>query len=412
VLDMAEPTVRTIREDERAEAARVVNHGMLGSLADEVNEAWGQLIDADRAHGAFASTGQLVGVARHFPSDLRVPGGHVPAAGITAVAVLSTHRRQGHLTRLMQAQLAAIADARIPVALLVAAEWPIYGRFGYGPAIDACRFEIHSSTARLRHPATGSIELVSPAVLRPALEAAHEARRARTPGAIRRDPEAWDRIAGVCGWPGQTFDPGLQRGALWHADDGSVQGAVAYTVDDSWTRNRPTGRADVRLLVGATAEAERELWRHLRDIDWVETVSAGNRGIDDPLPLFLEDGRAAVAVDHSDCIWARILDVPAALGARRAEQPSSLVIEVVDDLGLASGRWQLDLAPDGADVTATTASPDVVVPVGALGALYLGGRSARRLHEAGWVDEVAPGGVARLDAACRTATAPWSPTTY
>ena len=409
---MAEPLVRTIRDDERADAARVVNHGMLGSLADEVNQAWGELIDADRAHGAFSASGQLVGLARHFPTDLRVPGGNVPAAGITAVAVLSSHRRQGHLTRLMQEQLAAIAEAQIPVALLVAAEWPIYGRFGYGPAIDACRFEIHAGTAHFRHPATGTIELVDPAALRPPLEAAHEARRARTPGAIRRDPEGWDRIAGVCGWPGQTFDPGLQRGALWHDDDGVLQGAVAYTVDDSWTRNRPTGRADVRLLVGATAEAERELWRHLRDIDWVETVSAGNRGVDDPLPLFLEDGRAAVAVDHFDCIWARIVDVPAALGARRAETAARVVVEVTDDHGFAAGRWHLDLSPDGAEVTPTTASADVVLPASALGALYLGGRSAQRLHEAGWLDEETHGGVARLEAALRTAAAPWSPTTY
>ena len=222
----------------------------------------------------------------------------------------------------------------------------------------------------------------------------------------------WERIAGVSGWPGQPFDPGTQRGAIWRDDGGTVQAAVAYKVDDSWTRNRPTARAEVRLLVGATPEAERELWRHLCEIDWVQTVSAGNRGIDDPLPLFLEDGRAAVAIDHFDCIWARILDVPAALGARRAEQAASVVVEVTDDLGLADGRWQLDLAPDGADITKTTATADVTLPASALGAMYLGGRSATPLHDAGWLDEGTPGGVARLDATLRTATAPWSPTTY
>lgn len=409
---MAEPLVRTIRDDERSEAARVVGHGMLGSLADEVNEAWSELIEAERAHGAFSSGGQLVGLARHFPTDLRVPGGSVDAAGITAVAVLSNHRRQGHLTRLMDHQMTAIRDEHIPIALLVAAEWPIYGRFGFGPAVDACRFEIQAGTAHFRDPPTGAIELVGPAALRPVLETSHESRRARTPGAIRRDPHTWDRLAGLCGWPGQTFDPGRQRGALWRDEAGVVQGAVAYTVEDSWSRNRPDGRADVRLLVGATAEAERELWRHLCDIDWVETVSAGNRGVDDALPLSLEDGRAAVALDHSDCIWARILHVPAALGARCAEQGAAVVIEVADDAGFATGRWHLDLAPEGAEVRSTTASADVVLPVSALGALCLGGRSAQRLHEAGWLDEEASGGVARLDRALRTATAPWSPTTY
>ena len=410
---MAEPTVRTLRDDERAEASRVVNYGMLGSIADEVSNAWAEIIVAAQAHGAFSPTGQLVGLARYFATDLRVPGGEVRAAGVTAVAVLSNHRRQGHLSRMMRAQLEAIVEEQIPIALLVAAEWPIYGRYGYGPAIDACGFEIDMATAQFRAPATGSIELVDPVALRPELEAAHEARRARTPGAIRRDPLVWERLAGVLQWPGQTDDaPGQRRGALWRDDSGAVRGAVAYKVDDTFVRNRPAGKAEVRLLVGATPEAERELWRHLCEIDWIRTVSAGARGVDDPLPLFLEDGRAAAAVDRFDCIWARILDVPGTLGQRRATQPGAAVVEVVDPLGYASGRWHLELGPDGAEVATTTATADVTLPVAALGAAYLGGPSVHRLHDAGWLDETTPGGVDRLSALLATPTAPWSPTTY
>jgi len=409
---MAEPSVRTLRDDERVEASKVVNYGMLGSVADEVSEAWAEIIDAARCHGAFSPAGQLVGLARFFPTDLSVPGGEVRAAGVTAVAVLSNHRRQGHLSRMMHAQFDAIVEEGIPIALLVAAEWPIYGRYGYGPAVDACGFEIDTPMARFRAPVTGSIELVTPTELRPHLEAAHEARRGRTAGAVRREPKVWDVIAGVARWPGQTQDAGLLRGALWRDDAGVVQGAVAYKVDDTWNRNRPAAKAEVTLLVGATPEAERELWRHLCEIDWVRTVIAGARGVDDPLPLFLEDGRAATTVDRFDCIWARILDVPGTLGQRRATQASGAVVEVVDPFGHAAGRWQLDLGPDGAEVTATTATADLVLPVGALSAAYLGGRSVRRLHEAGWVDEGSSGGVERVDALLSTPTAPWSPTTY
>ncbi len=409
---MAAPTVRTLRDDELVEASRVVNYGMLGSVSDEVNQGWAEIIEAERCLGAFSADGRLVGLARQFATDLAVPGGEVPAAGVTAVAVLSTHRRQGHLSRMMRAQLEGLADTQVPVALLLAAEWPIYGRYGYGPAVDACRFEIDTALARFHHAATGSVELVSLVELRPLLEAAHEARRARTPGAVRREARVWDRIAGLAGWPGQPFDAGHLRGAIWRDDGGEVQGAVAYKVDDVWTRNRPTGRVEVNLLVGATPEAERELWRHLCEIDWAATVSAENRGVDDPLPLFLEDGRATTALDHGDCIWARILDVPAALEARRADARAEVIVEVVDELGLTPGRWHIELGPDGADVRPTTATADVALPIGALGALYLGGRSALRLHEAGWIDEATSDGLRRLDAALRTATAPWSSTTY
>ncbi len=48
--------------------------------------------------------------------------------------------------------------SRATVATLVAAEWPIYGRYGYGPAIDACRLRDRRRSAVFREPPTGSIE--------------------------------------------------------------------------------------------------------------------------------------------------------------------------------------------------------------------------------------------------------------
>ena len=410
---MVEPVVRVVRDDELVEAARIVNRAMLGSVTDEVNEGWASLIDPSRALGAFASSGELVGFARDFDADLSVPGGaDVPAAGVTAVGVLSHHKRQGHLTRLMETQLRAMVERNIAVGLLVAAEWPIYGRFGYGPAIDACGFDIDARGARFSADASGSIEVVMPAALRPELERVHELRRRRTPGSITRQADAWDAMAGLRGWPGQPHDAGPLRGALWRDERGEVQGAVAYKVVDHWDRNRPAGKAEVTLLVGATAEAERELWRHLCEIDWVARVTAGNRGVDDPLQLMLADGRAVARVDLFDCIWARVLDVPAALGARRSIQADRVVVDVADPQGFAAGRWSIELGPDGAEVKPSDHAADVALSASALGAAFLGGRSVRRLHEAGSVDEGTPRGIDRLDALLSTPTAPWSPTTY
>src|SRR5688572_26950298 len=108
---MVEPVVRIVRDDELVDASRVVNRAMLGSVTQEVNEGWASLIDAERSLGAFSTSGELVGFARDFDAQLSVPGGaDVAAAGVTAVGVLSHHRRQGHLTRLMDAQLRAMAD--------------------------------------------------------------------------------------------------------------------------------------------------------------------------------------------------------------------------------------------------------------------------------------------------------------
>ena len=405
--------MRVLRDDELVDASRVVNRAMLGSVTDEVSEGWASLIDADRCFGAFSPAGELVGLTRHFGAELTVPGGaDVSAAGVTAVGVLSHHRRQGHLSRLMGAQLRALAEEGTAVGLLVAAEWPIYGRFGYGPAIDACAFDIDTRTARFTAEHSGSIEVVMPEALRPELERVHELRRRRTPGAISREPVVWDALAGIRGWPGHPHEAGPLRGALWRDPTGAIQGAVAYKVTDHWERNRPAGKAEVTLLVGATPEAERELWRHLCEIDWVTTVVAGNRGVDDPLPLMLGDGRAVARVDWFDCIWARLLDLPAALGARRSLHTDRVVLEVKDTQGIAAGTWSVELGPDGAEVKASDERADLTLPVAALGAAFLGGRSVRRLHEAGWLDEGTPGAVDRLEAMLATPVAPWSPTTY
>jgi predicted acetyltransferase len=411
-VEHSEPRVRVLAPEEYAEAARLVSTTMLGSVADEAVEGWAELFAGQTSLGAVSPNGETVGVARWFPTDLSLAGPSVPAAGVTAVAVRSTDRRQGHLRRLMQAQLQTIAAAEVPIALLVAAEWPIYGRFGYGPAIDACGLEIDTSSARFRDPATGTVELVTSAELRPHLEAVHDQRWARTMGAVTRSPRIWDAIAGVRPIPGDSVDLGKERGAIWRDDAGAVQGAVAYTVHEAWTRNRPTGKAEVRLLVGATPQAERELWRHLCESDWIATVAAGVRSVDDALPLALTDARAAVQLDRSDCIWARLLDVPRVLGARRSALPGRVVVDVRDELGYANGRWSLELGPDGAEVSPTSESPAIRLPAAALGAACMGGTSVSRLHEAGWIDEESPGGVARLDALLRTPTAPWSPTTF
>ena len=409
---MADSYVRRLNEDELMPAVRVVAQGMLGGITDEVLQGWAAMWEPEECHGAFTADDELVGVVRWFRDEVSVPGTTLPVAGVTAVAVLPTHRRQGHLSRLMQAQLDDVHEAGVPMATLIAAEWPIYGRFGYGPAMDACAYEIDTRAARFRDAPTGTIELVSPDGLRPHLEAAHDARWARTPGSLRRKPMVWDRVAGLERWPGDTSDAGQLRGAIWRDDSGDVLGAVSYTVSDSWTRNRPAGKAETKLLVGATPEAERELWRHLCELDWVATVVGGLRGVDDPLPLFLADGRAAAQIERSDAVWARILDLPAAFAARRAAVAGRAVVEVTDPGGWTAGSWALEVGPEAGAATATAETAEVRLDTGALAAAYFGGRSPRRLAEAGWITELAPGGVDHLAALLSTPTAPWSTTSY
>jgi predicted acetyltransferase len=109
----------------------------------------------------------------------------------------------------------------------------------------------------------------------------------------------------------------------------------------------------------------------------------------------------------------RLFDLPRALEARTYESAALLVLEVVD--GEAPGgrsRIALDASPDGATCRPSDRSPDLTVPVAALGAAYLGGSRLRDAVVATGVDEHANGALARADALFRAADEPWCSTFF
>src|SRR5580704_18482709 len=88
----------------------------------------------DRTLAAFDDS-TPVGVTMCYSFQLSVPGQEVlPAAGVTFVAVLPTHRRRGVLSSMMRRQLADVRDRGEPLAVLWASESVIYSRYGYGRA--------------------------------------------------------------------------------------------------------------------------------------------------------------------------------------------------------------------------------------------------------------------------------------
>lgn len=97
-------------------------------------------------------------------------------------------------------------------------------------------------------------------------------------------------------------------------------------------------------------------------------------------------------------MWARVLDVVAALGARRYACEVDLVLDVHDSFLNRGGRFRLRGGSDGACCAPSTAEPDVHLDIAALGSLLLGGHRVSTLARAGLV-EGEPGGVQVLDAA-------------
>ena len=102
-------------------------------LTDEAAALWEAALDFDRAIAAYDGD-RIVGNAAALSFELTVPGGVLPAAGVTAVGVHPTHRRRGVLRQMMRLQLDDVHRRGEPLAILWASEASIYQRFGYGLA--------------------------------------------------------------------------------------------------------------------------------------------------------------------------------------------------------------------------------------------------------------------------------------
>lgn len=372
-------------------------------------------VDLARTQGAF-DAGRCVATYRSFAQELTVPGGaRVTANAVSAVTVSPTHRRRGLLSRMIATDLAAARERGEALSTLIAAEYPIYGRYGYGPAAWTTEWTVDVRRAGLdpRRPGPddgGRVDLVTPDDIRKLGPGLHDRLRAVRHGMVSRDQRVWDVGTGAARLPGEPWTEPFY--ATYRAADGEVEGYVCYATDDTWEAKRPLCSATVRDLIAVTPAAERALWHFVCSVDWMTTVTTGYRAPDDLLPLLLPDPRAARVTTHADFLWVRILDVVRALEARAYAGSGTLVLELYDPAGPAGGRFRLDVSPEGASCAPSTASPDLIMDVRELGTLYLGDESAVRLAALGRVEESAPGAAAVADTLLRTSRRPWCPDVF
>jgi predicted acetyltransferase len=355
---------------------------------------------------------RVVATAGIYSRTMTVPGATVPVAGVTWVTVSPTHRRQGVLTAMMRRQLTELHEQeREPVAALWAAEAPIYGRFGYGPA--SFRGGLSGPTERLRlrpdvDPGPGRITLVDVEEYRAGAERVYDVVRRAVPGHLDRDERWWART--VQDLPEQREGATALRFVLHTEPDGAVTGYAAYRVKGSWTEGgEPDGTLLVQEVRALSTSAYAALWRFLLSVDLVRTVRYGMSSADDPVRHLLHDSRALHA-RSVDGLWVRLVDVDRALRARRYPAPVNLVFEVRDRFcPWNDGRFHLVGSPSNSFCEPTDRDPDLVVDVEALASAYLGGVSLGTLQAAGRVTEVSPGAVVQASTAFSWPVTPWCP---
>lgn len=371
---------------------------------DDQLESLARLIPVERMFAA-RDGGCIVGGAGAFPLRLTVPGGRLPAAGVSVVGVLPTHRRRGVLSAMMRAQLDECLHRGEAVAYLWASEDRIYGRFGYGLASLAGEIDVareHTAFHATGEP-YGCARLVPLGEAEPLVAPVWERVAAVTPGMFAR-ASVW--------WRSRTLtDPDWRRGgggelrcAVVEADDGPVAYAL-YRMHLGFERGVSTGWVNVVEAIGDSPRATRTIWRYLLDMDWIARVRAELLPTDHPLLLLAAEPRR-LRLSLRDGLWVRLVDVGAALSARTYAGPGSVVVEVTDAFcPWNAGRWRVAAG----EVGRTSDAPDLCCDVAALGAVYLGGFTWTRLARALRVEESSAGGLARADALFQTDRAPWCP---
>ena len=253
---------------------------------------------------------QIVATADSHHFELTVPGGgQVEVAGVTAVGVLATHRRRGLLTQLMQRQLSEARDRGEPMAILIASESVIYGRFGYGVSSHLVDFEIDTRYRDFRRGVeiVGTVTFVDEETADKIFPEVHERWRKQQPGAIPRS-EAWWTITRA------DRKPGHEVLAVHEDESGAVDGYLRYKVNSKWERGLAASVIEEQDLIAETPEAAAALWRHMLDVDLVRTVKAWARPVDEPVRWWMANPRAVAVTRYGDFFWTRLLDIPVSLG--------------------------------------------------------------------------------------------------
>jgi predicted acetyltransferase len=363
-----------------------------------------EIIEPDRSFAAFEE-GRIVGCASTISQRMIVPGGAaVPTAGITMVGVLPTHRRRGILRELMHLVLEQADERGEPIATLFASQAAIYGRFGFGHAAQHLTYDValdRVAWAPGTDP-TGRVRLVPRDEALPLIRKIYDTAIAGRAGAVELD----DRSLNVSFWESSKDDERLFYAV--HEDDAGVPDAFAmYNVKHEWPRGLPHLEMKVRRIITTTPASNASMWRYLFDVDLVSRVRAEVRPLDDALLLQVEEPRA-LRPELDDGLFARPVDITAALGARRYAADGRLVVAVTDaTLPRNDGTFEL-VAEDGVGTSRrTTSEPDIVGPVHAIGSVYLGGVTWASLAAAGRVVERSPGAIERADEIFRVDRPPW-----
>jgi predicted acetyltransferase len=292
-----------------------------------------------------------------------------------------------------------------PIAALWVAEETIYGRFGCG--MSSINGEIRIDREHTHYRKHWERTLVARQITREealnSFPSVYEQVAPQIPGMLSRTRDWWE-VRQLLDDPDDRRGTGPLLCVLFERE-GKRAGYARYRHRTEFIEGCSNSTLEVNEAIGVDTAATAEVWRYLFDVDLIAQIHAEYMPIDHPLFFMLAEPRR-LRLRAQDGIWLRLIDVEAALRARSFAGGEQLVLEVADSFcPWNEGCYRIE---EG-EVSRVKGDPDLRLDVRELASVFMGGFSFSRLHRAGLIEELRPGGIACADRLFTTPVAPWCP---
>lgn len=316
----------------------------------------------------------LLAVCRHHFWRATVRGRDVGLVGLAAVASPPEHRRRGVVAEMLRESLAEYRDRGVEFSAL----WPFrrsfYARYGWATSngLAVARVPVAELAFADRRDDDGDFRRIDADEWR-ATDRVYRAHAGEWSLAVDRTEEWWRNRMFDSFWT----DPYVYL----YERDGEPAAYLIYRVEEG-----DDGREFEAYGVAWTDPAAfrsllRFVYYHDSQVDEVKLYGRPGGGLRDLLDVVPDAGEVEYRVRHGPMV--RPVDVPAALAAipYPADVEERVVLDVSDPAAdWNDGRFVLSVADgEGTCGPADGESPDATLPVGTVGQLAVGYRSARDL---------------------------------
>ena len=364
---------RSANDNEMAELQRLGNY-VFASPPSENDPP--QLLAPDWTHCAFQKD-KLAAISGAYPFIVRLNGKTTQMHGVTMVGTEPEFRRRGLVRQLITDLLHRGKEAGDVASILLASKGAIYQRFGYGIASNHVMYEFDPREAGFQFdiPANGRLERLGKDAALPLIKRIHKSyARERNMMALRSDP-VWN-----------IFVSDMEKHKAFctvHFDEqNQPDGYCIYST--KWEPGKDQ-ELMIRDFAYTTMSAYRAIWQNICAHDLVRKVTWDNVPEDDPAPGILLEPRC-LNRKTGDGLWLRVIDVAAALEARRYDIDGDITIELQGDdiCPWNNGGYRLSTRRGVGKVeSANIGDADISCAPNALASLLAGYASIAWLHQIG-----------------------------